>query len=296
MNQKRIALMGIFMFAGHVLAQLPVGSHYPPGAEGIMGATMPPPGFYLRDYNFFYTASKVNGVSADVDITEYFQAVRPVWMTPWKVAGADYGLGLVLPAGYKNVSGPFGSGDNFNFADMQVQPVLLAWHPGRFDFVAGYSVWMPTGQYDASTPVKYYTSAGAGFWTQVIDLGGTWHLDAERTWSLSVLNHYEFNTEQRDTHITPGNTFTAEWGLGKTVLRTAEIVDAGLAGYYQQQTTADAGSGASTKLANVVGIGPEVNVVWTKIMLFTSLRYAYQVEAKDRAQGQSILLTLTKKF
>jgi hypothetical protein len=110
------------------------------------------------------------------------------------------------------------------------------------------------------------------------------------------VNHYEFNTEQRDTHITPGNTLTMEWGLSKAVLQTAEIVDLGLAGYYQQQTTEDSGTGASDRLANLVGIGPEVNVVWTKVMLFTSLRYAYQVEASNRAQGQSVLLIITKRF
>jgi hypothetical protein len=29
-------------------------AHYPPGLHGINAATLPPPGFYVRDYNFFY--------------------------------------------------------------------------------------------------------------------------------------------------------------------------------------------------------------------------------------------------
>jgi hypothetical protein len=265
-------IAGLLAFADKLHAQIPVGSHYPAGAEGIRGASMPLPGFYLRDYNFYYTASKVDGVAADVDVSEYLQALRPLWMTPLKILGADYGMGMVLPFGYKKVSAPFGSGESFNLADIQLQPLILAWHSERFDWYLGYSLWMPTGQYDASTSIKYATSLGAGFWTQVIDFGGVWYMDAKKSWVLSLVNHYEFNTEQRDTHITPGNTLTMEWGLSKAVLQTAEIVDLGLAGYYQQQTTEDSGTGASDRLANVVGIGPEVNVVWPKIMLFASLR------------------------
>ena len=38
-------------------------AHYPPGLHGINAATLPPPGFYVRNYNFFYMdpASKAPG-------------------------------------------------------------------------------------------------------------------------------------------------------------------------------------------------------------------------------------------
>jgi len=43
------ALMAL---AAQLSAQdLPIGSHYPIGAEGLKGADLPPPGFYVRDYN-----------------------------------------------------------------------------------------------------------------------------------------------------------------------------------------------------------------------------------------------------
>ena len=33
-------------------------AHYVPGIEGIKGASLPPPGFYFRDYNVFYVADR----------------------------------------------------------------------------------------------------------------------------------------------------------------------------------------------------------------------------------------------
>ena len=36
------------------LVQAQPTAHYVPGAEGIKAASLPPPGFYVRDYNSFY--------------------------------------------------------------------------------------------------------------------------------------------------------------------------------------------------------------------------------------------------
>ena len=64
--------------------------------------------------------------------------------------------------------------------------------------------------------------------------GATWYIDEEKTWAVSALNRYEFNTEQRDTHVTPGDAYTLEWGVSKSVCKE---VDLGVVGYYQQQVT-----------------------------------------------------------
>ena len=87
--------------------------------------------------------------------------------------------------------------------------------------------------------------------------------------------------------------FTADFSLSKTVLKG---VDVGVSGYYQQLVTRDSGTGASPDYSHVVGIGPEVSAFWPQIGLFTSLRYAYQVDVKDRPEAQTIVLTLTKPF
>ena len=296
MKTKLILIAGTFALAAQLQGQpLPAGSHYPVGAEGIKGASLPPPGVYLRDYNFFYTAGKVDGMPNGPDIFAYVQAPRLIWMTGKTILGANYGMDVIVPFAYKNISAglPIGDGHNFNLADIQVEPLLLSWHLKQFDVAAGYAVWVPTGEFNADTPVHQLTSPGSGFWTQMLTLGGVWYPDEKKTWAISLLNRYEINTEQNHTDVTPGNMLTMEWGLSKTVCPN---VDVGFIGYYQQLVTKDSGSGASSDYSNVVGLGPEISAFCSKLGVFTSVRYAYEVTAHDRPQGQTIVLTITKRF
>jgi len=294
MNRTIIALAVGTLAAIQLQAQsLPVGSHYPVGAEGIKGGSLPPPGVYVRDYNFFYTADKVDGLPVNLDIFAYVQAPRLIWITKQQILGADYGMDIIVPFAYKDVSAPFGDANQFNIADIQVEPLLLSWHFKQFDVAAGYAVWAPTGNFDTSSALNYLTSPGAGFWSHMLTLGGVWYPDEQKTWAVSLLGRYEICHEQDNTHITPGNMATLEWGLSKTVMPG---VDVGVIGYYQQQVTEDDGAGASTDLAHVVGVGPEVSVMWSKIGMISTLRYVYEADAKDRPQGHTITLTLTKRF
>lgn len=295
MNKLVCLLLAVIGFSTQLHAQLPVGSHYPTGVEGIKGSSLPPPGVYLRDYNFFYTATKVDGAPVDVDVFAYVQAPRLIWITKQEILGANYGMDIIVPFAYKNIyaDAPIGTAGQFNLADIQIEPVLLSWHLKQFDFAFGYALWVPSGDFDASTPAKYLTSPGMGFLTQMITLGGTWYADEKKTWAFSLLNRYEINTEQQDTDITPGNMLTMEWGLSKTVV---DNIDIGVIGYYQQLVTKDTGTGASPHYSHVVAVGPEINAFWPKLGLFSSLRYAVEVDAANRPQGQTVVLTLTKGF
>ena len=53
-NFVALAIAGVLLVP--VLLQAQPTAHYPPGIEGIKGASLPPPGFYLRDYNYAYFA------------------------------------------------------------------------------------------------------------------------------------------------------------------------------------------------------------------------------------------------
>lgn len=286
---------GIFA-AGSLQAQLPVGCHYPIGAEGLKGADLPPPGFYVRDYNYFYYADRVDGLPAqveNVDIFAYVQAVKLVYLSDWKILGANYGVDMIVPFPYQNITGAFGSAGQIGLGDIYACPLLLSWHLKQFDFSAAYGIWAPSGNFDASTPLRRLDSPGKGYWSHMITLGGVWYPDAEKTWALSLLNRYEVSTEQDHTQITPGDAYSLEWSLSKTV---AKGVDVGLVGYWQQEITQDDGPHAAQALSHVVGIGPEISVLWEQLGLISSLRYEYEVDAKDHPQGQMVVLTLTKRF
>jgi hypothetical protein len=122
--------------------------------------------------------------------------------------------------------------------------------------------------------------------------GATWYIDEAKTWAVSVLNRYEFNTEQRDSHVTPGDAYTLEWGISKGVCKEADL---GVVGYYQQQVTANSG-GPSSSRNRVAAVGPEVSFMFPKQMFFVSVRYNYEFMAESRAQGNAVTLTLTKRF
>ncbi len=183
------------------------------------------------------------------------------------------------------------SGNRSGIGDLFAEGTL-SWHPRQFDFAVGSGVDAPTGDSPYKNPGPS-TRPGLGYWTFMQTAGATWYIDNEKTWAVSALNRYEFNTEQRHTDITPGQVYTLEWGISKTV---AKVVDLGAVGYYQQKVTTDSGNGASKDRDRVAAVGPEISVAFPKQMLFISLRYDYEFMAENRAQGHTFALTLTKRL
>jgi len=280
-----------------LLLQAQPSAHYVPGVEGIKGASLPPPGVYFRDYNYFYTADRLNDASgnkngpADLDAFTYANLPRVLWITDKKFLGGFIGWDGFLPLVYQQASantpgGPF-SGNRFGVGDLFAEGTL-SWHLQHFDFAAGSGVDMPTGE----SPTSPGPSArpGLGYWTFMQTAGATWYIDEGKTWAVSALNRLEFNTEQRDTKITYGDAYTLEWGVSKTVVK---VVDLGGVGYYQEQFTGDSNG---QPLNRVAAIGPEASLAFPNQMLFVSLRYDYEFMAESRAQGHTFTLTLTKRF
>jgi hypothetical protein len=275
------------------ILQAQPSAHYTPGVEGIKGASLPPPGFYVRDYNYFYWAGQFNGSSGNnlhvpnAEVFTYANIPRAIWITDTKFLDGYVGVDALLPLVDQHVRKGGFDGTTFGIGDFFGEGTL-SWHLKQFDFSVGSGIDAPTG--DSAPPPT--TRIGGGFWTFMQTAGATWYIDEEKTWAVSALNRYEFNTEQRDTHVTPGDAYTLEWGVSKTV---AKVVDLGAVGYYQQQVTANSGSPASSR-NRVAAVGPEVSVAFPKQMFFVSLCYNYEFMAENRAQGNAITLILTKRF
>lgn len=257
-------------------------NHYPAGAEGIKAATLPPPGVYFRDYNFVYWSDKLKGGPPDFDVVAYVNAPRVIWMTDWKVFGADYGMDVIVPFGWSRVRAGGAGDNNSGLGDMQFEPLLLSWHKKQWDVSLAYSIWAPTGD-DGDL--------GSGFWSHMMTAGATWYADEAKTWSASLLNRYEIHTEKDDANFTPGHTWTAEFGLAKTVKCG---VDVGVVGYWQQQVTD--GSNDITDDERVMAVGPEISGACPKLGAIFSLRYLREFNAKERPEGNTLTLTITKRF
>jgi hypothetical protein len=273
-------------------AQAQTAAHYPAGAEGIKGPQLPPPGFYLRDYNYIYFADQFAVGPPEFDLVAYIQAPRLVWITSRKVLGGFYGMDILIPFAYQDLD-YIGFGDSdFDLSDIFVEPVTISWHEQKFDAAIGYGFWAPTGDFTSSMGD---IDSGKGFWSHMLTGGVTYYPDEAKTWSISALNRWEFKQEQEETGVTAGQYWTVDWGVAKSVTPTFEV---GIAGYHQMAVTdasVDSQSIPDMK-DHATALGPEVTFAFPANMFFISARYLFEVDTSNRPEGNTINVTFTKKF
>jgi hypothetical protein len=285
------------------LVQAQPTAHYAPGTEGLKAASLPPPGVYLRDYNEFYYSDHLNDAgghsigTADPRVYVYAQVPRLIWITDQQILGGYLGVDALLPLEYTeikaNTPGGLYHDQTFGIGDFFAEGTWSK-HIQQFDFSLGYGWWMPTGDSSGKPASVPSTMAGLGYWGQMLTVGATWYVDADKKWSLSALNRYEFNYHKDDAGMTPGQAYTVEGGLGYAFTKT---IEGGVVGYYQQQVTGDDGLAATQRAhGRVAAIGPEIGVTIPSAMLGITLRYEYEILAESRFQGNTFALTLTKRF
>jgi hypothetical protein len=269
--------------AGFIQAQ----THYPAGVEGIKGASLPPPGLYIRDYNYTYFANEFKAGPPSFDLFANVQTPRLVFITSKKIFGGYYGADLIVPLPYQDLDFTGFHKNDFSVGDIFIEPITLSWHQKQADYSFGYGLWAPTGSYSPTDPI----SPGKGFFTQMLTVGATFYPDSEKTWSFSALNRYEINHERKETQIRSGQYWTLEWALGKSVSKTVEL---GLAGYLQTQVTSAKGAGASSLKDHAAGLGPEITLVCPKLGLSTSIRYLREFGVEQRPKGNVLNITFTR--
>jgi hypothetical protein len=120
-----------------------------------------------------------------------------------------------------------------------------------------YGFLAPTGRFSAGAD----DNVGSGYWTHTVAGGQTFYLTRSTRLALSAFQLYEFHTEQMGTGVHPGQTFNLDYSLMYSTARTRRILlQGGLAGYEQRQTTAKTGPGVSAAASedryaiNAVGI------------------------------------------
>jgi hypothetical protein len=271
---------------GFVYAQ---ETHYPAGVEGIKGASLPPPGFYIRDYNYTYWSNAFKDVGPKpFDVVANVQAPRLILITKGMFLGGYYGMDILVPLVYKDVTAATFSGSKFGVGDIFIEPLTLSWHMKKADFSFGWGVWAPSGDYKLGD----VTATGKGYWTNMFTGGVTYYPDKKRSWSISALNRYEVHYERNDIYLTPGQYWTLEWGLAKSVSKT---VDLGFVGYSQAQTTVATGIASPlVKKERAFGFGPEITFVLPKLGVSTSVRYLKEAGVQQRPQGNIFNVTFTR--
>ena len=103
--KTQILLLAVALVSLPGILQAQPSAHYVPGSEGLDGATLPPPGVYFRDYNYFYWADQLNDFSGqksgppNFDAFTYANIPRVIWITDTGHPGAGIWAWTVVAAG-----------------------------------------------------------------------------------------------------------------------------------------------------------------------------------------------------
>lgn len=309
MRLRRLTLNGVLLLAAVGLVCVTGGEtpaqqsgHNIPGDVGLQSGSQAPPGIYGGNLYYTYPTSKLKNdsgeqVNRDGSLRATFDSVFVSWVTNRKILGATIGGQVALPF-FKNRIEAFSleNASNFAVSDIYVQPINLGWHFKRADVIAGYGVYMPTGDYKAGGQ----GNTGLGMFSHELSLGSTVYLTENRMWHAAALFQYEMHTRKPGVDITVGDMVTIEGGVGKTFVKMIPekgplVTNIGLAAYTQFKATGDSGTGIKPALRGlkdrVFGIGPEVNVYIPQLKGTIGARYVPEFGARNTTQGQTFVVT-----
>jgi len=193
---------------------------------------------------------------------------------------------------------------------MFVQPLWFGWSEKHWDISLGYGFHAPLGRYNTETinlPVlgsrtlESSDNIGLGFWTHQFQSGVTWYPWESKGTAINTTLTYEIHGEKRDFNLTPGQNITLNWGLSQFLPLSSNqelLLEVGPAGYSSWQVSDDTGADAAQPRDRdqVHAVGGQVGFAYVPWDTALNFHYFYEVEAKDRFQGQSLGLNLAAKF
>lgn len=270
-------------------AALAVTGHYVPGVEGVKGASVPPAGTYYRGYAVHYDIEQLNDGNGNAlpgsntgSVTAL--ANRFIHITDQKLLGADYGFETIIPIQHASLD--FADSSDTGVGDIFVGPVVLGWHGQQWDAVFAAGLWLDTGSTDEPA------SAGKGYKSTMLTLGGTYYPDPAKSWSFSALSRYEINFDD-DNGVDRGDSLLVEWGLGK---RLDNGVELGLVGYDGWQLDDNTGGGAQPGKQQKHALGLEAGYFWPSLGFGLNAAYLDEYKVENGPEGGLFRLTLTKVF
>ena len=333
-DRMSLSALGLAVL-GFALTPSPAGAqaHFSPGVANIRDYSEPPPGLYLVVYNYGYQTDRLNDddgnrvssvtlgpsggpnltLGIDPDVNIYALAPTLIWVTRWKVLGANYGA-FISPAfsnsslsaalftekgrGLNPAAGQFAPGD------LYVMPVWLGWNRKHFDTAVGYGFYAPVGRYDTTTfnfpvigqrTVADADNTGLGYWTNELQGNVTWYPSPLRFLAITNTLTAEFNTRQRGFDVTQGNFLTWNWGasmyvpLAKKGTPPKYLLELGLAGYDQWQISDTTGSDArnGNLHQHVYAVGLQAGITYAPKGIAVNFRYMDEYSAANRFQGHS---------
>ncbi len=294
--------------ASSVLAQQK--GQWVPGQFGLNAGVIPDPGITYANLALNYSATQLNGPNGnsipgingtysfwvDENILYYVPKHKFLggYFMPYIALNYANGELVANITGTNLTTGGGGSG----FADTYVQPINMGWHFGkRVDFNAGYAFVAPTGRFTAGAS----NNVGSGYWGNDITSGTTLYI-TKNTQPLQTSPPPGKSTAKRVApNITPGQTFTDEWGIGQVLplkKNMSMLAQLGLVGYDQWQVSKSSGTltvagipipEGSIPFYSVHAIGVQANFILPAKNVVGFFKYYDEYHALARPQGRTIV-------
>jgi hypothetical protein len=249
-----------------------VRGQYTPGLNATNSGVLPEPGFtyvnVFQDYSFNKVKDR-NGNQLPVsgNIAVFNDLNIFMWESPKKIlGGANFAAIALLPIANSSLtSATLGAiGGVGGFADSYYQPFTLGWKFKRADIQANYAFVAPTGRFNPGAS----NNIGSGYWGNFLSSGQSVYLTANKATAVSAYEVYEFHGTQKGTDVHPGQTLDLDYSLTQIIPLQKDmktLLQVGLIGYGQRQTTSRSGPGidpaeaSQTKYrVNSLGVGANV--------------------------------------
>jgi hypothetical protein len=272
------------------------------GTVGLKAGSQPPPDIYLiAPLIYVYNTSEVKTsdgtrLPGTASLTSAAYAGGFSVVTTKKMLGGFYGFQMLFPAAVNNrIQGTeIDSNPGPGLTDSAIVPISLGWHFKRADAIAGYTIYLPTGQFHSGAS----DNTGFGMWGHEPSVGTTVYLTASRQYHASTVANVTFNTKKRGTDTKVGTTMNLEGGVGGDFLKGG--LTAGLVYYTELKLTDDRIAGLPGILIHgknkVFALGPEVSMplAWNHALHgFLKVNYQWETYARTTTQGSEVTVLTT---
>ncbi|HUJ78682.1 MAG TPA: transporter [Nitrospiria bacterium] len=310
--------------------------HYAPAVPNILDFFQPESGLYYVQYSPYYNTDSFKGaggssvssitihpgpgpgVPVAIDANLHAISLIPtfIWVTPWKILGAQIGAFMMPTVSNINISaalsgeilGNQASLDQANYAwgDMYFQPIWLDWAFKHFDVEFGEGFWAPVGKYSTNqvnvgpftVTAPSASNVGLGYWTNQMQVGTAWYpFDNKGTAAAAALT-WEINSKMQNIDLVQGQRLVLNWGVNQFLPVTKDesrLISVGVTGYDNLQVTGDSGSAGSDSRSQVHAVGGQAGFAIVPSNFAFNVRYLHEYAARSTFMGDWVSLSFAIK-
>ena len=318
MKIKNTLIFGCFILGCALASVAQQKGQWVPGQFGLNAGVIPAPGITYANLAMNYSAGQLNdsagnkisgitgtyGFWSDENILYYVSHHKILggYFMPYVSINVANGS-LVADITGTNLSL---NGGGAGLADTFVEPVNMGWHfAKRVDFNVGYAFVAPTGRYTAGAT----NNVGSGYWGNNITSGTTLYITKNQGTTANLATDWEIHGQKtvastpagQFSKITPGQTFTDEWGIGQVLplkKDMSQLAQLGVVGYDQWQVSNNGGhylvagipiAASNVPYYSVHGIGFQANYILPAKNVLLFFKYYDEYSAKARIKGRTIV-------